>query len=298
MESWTSLPLVRSRFRDAGEMMIFSGRPVSGGACGSYQGTVAIMNFWFVLAGMLLALPRVGLGGSGPASIVPDDPRLQAVRADLQQVIDKAAKDGIPAALLLAKIHEGLAKGIAPERIRLVVDQLERGLVQSRSLIASRRSGPPDVALIQAVMEAQMAGIPFASIDLLLSGDTKVMDRSRAIEILTDLTLRGYPPARSAPLVRDLLVRDVPALPRLAASLETLRRESALTQAEAVDALSRGFAATGTLGDGLRSSVGEERRKIPGHGREDRPDREPPGRGAIPPGHDPARGRPPHPKKP
>lgn len=246
------------------------------------------MKIVFLLSGLLLAAP---VGG------VPDDPRLVTVREELQQVIDKAAQDGIPTGLLVSKIHEGLAKGVAAPRIRAVVDEMAKGLVQARVLVVARRSGAPDDGLVQALAEARMAGVPLSVTEPLVAGEQKAKEVSRAVQVLTDLALRGYPAARTAPLVRDLLVRDLPALPRLAAGLETLRRESALTQVEAVDALSRGLAATGTLGPGLRRSVDEERRKIPGRGRDDRPFREPPGKGAVPPGHDPARGKPPHPKK-
>ncbi|HEY0714468.1 MAG TPA: hypothetical protein VGF45_17420, partial [Polyangia bacterium] len=60
-----------------------------------------------------------------------------------------------------------------------------------------------------------------------------------------DLSRRGYPVGHAAKVVRDVLARDPGAVPKVAATLETIRNEQALTQGESIDVLAQGMAKSG-----------------------------------------------------
>src|SRR5262249_60731955 len=64
------------------------------------------------------------------------------------------------------------------------------------------------------------------------------------VQVLTDLTTRGYPTAKAATVVALVLAHDPQALSKLAGELDRLRRARGLTQAEALDDLARSFART------------------------------------------------------
>jgi hypothetical protein len=90
---------------------------------------------------------------------------------------------------------------------------------------------------------------------------------ARGVEVLADLSLRGYPAARASTLLEDVLARDPNALPRLPRTLDLVRTEQALTHLEATDALARGFAASESLDKGLARTLDVERRRAPGAGK-------------------------------
>jgi len=122
-------------------------------------------------------------------------------------------------------------------------------------------------------------------------------EAARAVEVLTDLSMRGYPAVRVGDLVKDVLARDSHAISRLPAALESIRLDSALTYSETVDALARGLAGADTLQAAYARTLNNQRR--PGaHGRLGW-GRESPARNLVPPGvlrrplGEPGRGRPP-----
>ena len=87
-----------------------------------------------------------------------------------------------------------------------------------------------------------------------MRGGRPAPETARAIEVITDLSLRGYPPSRAAGLVQDVLARDAAAVGRLPAALEVLRREQALSHGETVDALARGLQRGRLARAGLRAA--------------------------------------------
>jgi len=160
--------------------------------------------------------------------------RLGAEAAPLRMLVDRAAESGLPADLLVSKIREGLAKNVEPSQIRGATQRLGEALSLARSFIGERRSGPPARELLRAVAEAQLAGCRLAELDRLLRTPSAPGPTARAIEVLVDLVLRGYPSAPAARVVSAVLAREPEALGRLPAILEQLRQEQALSQRDVV----------------------------------------------------------------
>jgi hypothetical protein len=253
-----------------------------------------------VRASVLAAL--LGLGGiaRAEAPALPEDGRIDPVRGTLAEAVARASAAGLPADLLVSKVREGLAKGVDPARIQAAVARFHQALASAQALVTQRRPGAAAPVLVRAVAEAQIAGVPVETTGPLVAAGRTPQEAARAVEVLTDLALRGYPPARSTPLVRDVLAREPAALPRLARALEAVRTELALTQAEAIDGLARGVSAADSLDSGLARTMDEERRRGPsaGKAKSGRAERGPPGRTGVLPGHLPKLKPPGHPRKP
>jgi hypothetical protein len=197
-----------------------------------------------VLRITLLLVGVFGLASLAQAS--PPDPtsdhRLAAVRAPLRAVLDDADRRGLPRDLLQNKIREGLAKAVPPPRILAVVQGMRDDLVRARARARARLGVKhPPAPLLRALLEAQHAGVPAATVDALFGSLDKrawALDvATRAVEALTDLTLAGYPGGRALRVVSLVAAHDPGALGRLIGDLERLRRAEALTAAEAIDAV-------------------------------------------------------------
>lgn len=201
---------------------------------------------------------------SAAAPSVPEDARLASVRAELTAALDRTAAAGLPTELLVSKIREGLAKGIDGPRIASVVVRLADELRAAHAFLVARKQQATQ-PLVRAVAEARLAGVAFEAMDpLVRAGGLQV---TRSIEVLADLSLRGYPAPRASALLKDVLARDPGALPRLPRTLDLVRTEQALTYVEATDALARGFAASESLDRGLARTMDVERRRAPGAGK-------------------------------
>jgi len=61
----------------------------------------------------------------------------------------------------------------------------------------------------------------------------------RAVDALTELTLRGYPRRQTADVVKQVLLSDPGAVPRVVTGLEDLRTTAGLSRIDAVDTLGR-----------------------------------------------------------
>jgi hypothetical protein len=200
-------------------------------------------------------------------SLLPSDPRLEQVRPQLEEVVNRTTAAGVPAELVISKVREGLAKGVPAERIAAAAARLAENLQTARAFVNERRPGsPPAAELVRALAEARMAGVDMTGVDPLVRGGRPAPETARAVEVLTDLSLRGYPASRAAGLVKDLLARDAAAVARLPAALEVLRREQALSQGDTVDALARGLHRTGSLEQASTRAADEARRKGPAPG--------------------------------
>jgi hypothetical protein len=195
---------------------------------------------------------------------LPDDARLDPVRPRLERIVGDAAGAGLPADLIVNKVREGLAKGVDPARIEAAALRLSDSLQAAQRYVASRRPGGAP-GLVRPVAEARLAGVALTSIDPLVAAERPEPPARRAVEVVTDLALRGYPPERAAAVVRDVLARDSGALDRLPGTLEGLRRDYALSRLEAVDALARGLASSDSLQTAITRTTDDERRQ--GHGR-------------------------------
>jgi len=189
---------------------------------------------------------------------VPSDPRLATVRAELAQVVERAAQDGLPTDVLVAKIQEALAKSVPPPRILAVVHTLASDLASARAFAAPLMASgkEPQVALLRALAETKAAGVALPQTTALVrtGGDRAV----KAVQVLTDLATRGYPATNAAAVVALVLTRDPLALPKLAGNLDRLRRAQGLTELQALDDLASAFERTDstlaapTLGEALQ----------------------------------------------
>jgi len=214
---------------------------------------------------LLLTLSGTALAASGAVSL-PDDARLAPVRSELQRRVDSAAAAGLPADALVSKTREGLAKGVDPQRIASAVTRLADDLEVAQRFVAARRPGAAAPGLVRALAEARMAGLDLATLPSLVAADRPPQPAQRAVEVLTDLSLRGYPVQRALVVVERIEVREPAALDRVPALLDTIRRDQALSPAEAVDALARGLAVADSLQGAYRRAVEDERRKDNGKG--------------------------------
>lgn len=87
-------------------------------------------------------------------------------------------------------------------------------------------------------------------------------------------------------VVENVLSRDAQALDRVPGTLETIRRDYSLSHTEAVDALARGLASSGSLQTAYNRTVEDERKRGPGRGAAKSDDQEgdSPGKSGLAPG--------------
>jgi hypothetical protein len=194
--------------------------------------------------GLLCACVCAGLGagfsgGIAVAAMLPDSERLAPVRSSLEKIVDQAARDGLPSELIVSKVREGLAKGVAPESIRLAAERLAQSLGGADQFLKMHRKNTTSAALIRAVAEANISGVDLDALDPVVASDVPDGLLARAIEVLTDLALRGYPSRRAALVVKQVLDRDSRALGRLVAGIEEIRIEQTVSRADALESLGR-----------------------------------------------------------
>jgi hypothetical protein len=212
--------------------------------------------FGIITAAALLVL-------AGPP--LPEDGRLAEVRPQLQRLVDQASAAGLPADLLVSKVREGLAKGVEPARIEGAAERLFESLDAAQRLVGARRgnASPP---LVRAVAEARLAGVALPAVEPLLDGQRPEGSVRRAVEVVTELSLRGYPAERAVRVVGSVLGRDARSLDRVPSTLETIRRDYALSQSEAADALARGLASSDSLQAAYNRTAEDEHRQGRGRG--------------------------------
>jgi hypothetical protein len=212
------------------------------------------------VSGVLLML---ALASAETPSGLLADARLEPVRAHLQEVIQRADSARLPSELIFSKVREGLAKGVDAARIEEAVVRLAENLAAAQQYVAPHRSSRPGAPLVRAVAAARLTGVSMAAIDPLLRGDRP--EQACAVEVVTALSLRGYPSERAALVVQSVLARDARALDQVPGTLETIRTDYTLSHTEAVDALARGLASAESLQTAYTRTVEDERRR--GHGR-------------------------------
>jgi hypothetical protein len=223
------------------------------------------------------------------APALPLDARLEPVRARLQQMVQKAESEGLPAEMIVGKVREGLAKGIDATRIEAAASRLADNLGAAQKFVAARRPGPAPAPLVRALAEARQAGVELAAVDSLVRNQK---DTGRAVEVVIDLARRGYPADRAAVVVQNVLTRDARSLDRVPGTLETIRQDYTLSHVEAVDALARGLSSADSLQTAYHRTAEDERQR--GHGKSARAKGggEGEGAGKIPPGQLKKRGLP------
>ena len=243
----------------------------------SRQGTGFTMTSLVMVTVLALATSAEGAG-------LPGDVRLDPVRTHLQQVVDQAEGSGLPSEMILSKVREGLAKGVDPARIEAAVVRLTENLAAAQQYVTARRPGRPPAALVRAVAEARMANVPMNAVDRLVR--VQKPELQRAVEVVTDLSLRGYPGERAEVVVENVLNRDARSLDRVPGTLEMIRQDYALSHTEAVDALARGLASADSLQTAYNRTVEDERKR--GHGKSaakgEQEEGEGPGKSGLAPG--------------
>jgi hypothetical protein len=193
-----------------------------------------------VVMARLAILAMVVMGGGlayadRPAAV--DDPRLGGSTADVRAVVDRAAANGLPTDLLVDKVREGLAKGVPPARIALVVRGLADSLGRARTEAQSAKVAAPSAGLLKAIVEAHAAGVGASDVATVLRSSGRALER--AVQVLTDLAQRGYPVSVAARTVSEISGRGKNALDHLVGEAERLRAIDAATPGDALDALAR-----------------------------------------------------------
>ena len=144
----------------------------------------------FVIA---LALAQAG------AVAFPADPRLDPVRAPAGGAgRPKSAEAGLPAELLVSKVREGLAKGVPADRIEAAAGRLAEGLAAARGFVRERHPGArrrPSWCARWPRRGWRASSWP--TLDPVVRGARPGPETARAVEVLTDLSLRGYPASRA-----------------------------------------------------------------------------------------------------
>ncbi len=235
-------------------------------------------NMAFRLAFLCAFLFAASAAAADPGTL-PADPRLSPVRVELEKTVSSAARDGLPAEMIVSKVREGLAKGVPPEVIRDVAARLAQNLSASATMLRSQRAGAPAPSLVRVVAEARMVGVEAESLAPLAASHEPDAVVARAVEVVTDLTMRGYPARPSASLVREIAERDAASLARVVGGLEAIRTEQTVSRADALEALGRNFRSHGASLDSAISRSLESGDRAGGGGADS------PGKSAEAPGH-------------
>jgi len=218
----------------------------------------ALTGAWLVFLG-LHALPA----RAADAPSLPADARLAPVRAPLEKLLARASSDGLPADLIAGKVREGLAKGVAPPAIQAAAERLAASLGNASRFLRAHRapgastsspspsspspssSSSSSPSLIQAVADAELAGVEADSLVPLVTSSESDAVVARAVAVVTDLSMRGYPSGRSGVVVKEIADRDARALGRVVAGVEAIRVEQTVSRADALEALGRNMATGG-----------------------------------------------------
>jgi hypothetical protein len=211
--------------------------------------------------GILFAVALVATGASENAAWagppLPEAARLDPVRAELEVLVAGAERDGLPVDLLVSKTREGLAKGAPPATILSAVRTLERSLAKAARLVqaSGRRPSPASTALLRALAEGEAGGLELPLTEAMLRSKAGDAELVRAVDALTELSLRGYPRQRAAQVVQKVLVADPGAVGRVVAGLENLRTTGGLSRTDAVDSLGHTMGGTSSFETALTRSL-------------------------------------------
>jgi hypothetical protein len=171
---------------------------------------------------------------------------LAPVRADLEKTVAEASRDGLPSQLIVSKIREGVAKGVPADAIRSAADRLAHGLGDADKFLKAHPKRPPTECMMRVLAEARTAGVELEITAPMLESEASGINLARAIEVLTDLTLRGYSDRRAAAVVKEVLDRDPQSVGKVASGVEAIRLGQTLSRADALETLRRNILTTTT----------------------------------------------------
>lgn len=201
-----------------------------------------------LLGAIVIGLSLAGSGRAAHAAqaSLPVSDQLDPVRAPLQRLVDQAAHEGLPEELLVGKVREGLAKGVAPALILSAVERLTRDLGEASRFLRAQPGKPAaSPAVVRALVEARQAGMTWEGAAPLVQAHLDEGRLVRAIDVLAELVLRGYPDRPAGSLVRDVVARDPGSVGRLVAGVEAIRRAQTVSRADALSALGQSLAMNG-----------------------------------------------------
>lgn len=174
-----------------------------------------------LFAALALAVPLA----SPPAAAGPPDPaaeiagrasRLGVAAQPLLAPVQEARRLGLPAGLVADKVLEGLAKGVAPERVAAVARGLVSRLSEADLLLGGAgAAGLPPAAdragTLADLAQALQAGVDRPSLEALAASAREAGSGAEALaaaaRALGQLSRRGVAPARALPLGRALARR-------------------------------------------------------------------------------------------
>jgi hypothetical protein len=158
----------------------------------------------------LLALAALPAGAAGQGSDF--DARLDpATRAAVQPTLVAAARDSLPVMALRSKVLEGIAKGVAPDRIGAVVTELASELRDAR--LALRRELPDRPIAdgeVVAVALATRQGVAPEVVRALWASRPEAGSLEIPVTVLGELVRRGVPVADAAAVMAHVVRSAVP----------------------------------------------------------------------------------------
>lgn len=215
----------------------------------------------FAVALLCMALSLAGWSRPARAGEpLPDNERLNPVRAELQGLVDGAAQSGLPTKVLVGKIREGLAKGASPELIVGAVQRLTRDLGEANQFLRAQRRPGASSALLQAVAETHAAGVAWESATPLMAANADEGRLTRAFDVLAELARRGYPDRPAGLLLREVIQHDPSSLGLVVPGLESIRRGQTVSRADALALLGKNLQVSSESFEGAvnRSLEGRE----------------------------------------
>ena len=189
---------------------------------------------------------------SRPPVPVARSSALRPVRAEIEQLVEELARDGLPVELVVRKVREGQAKGVAAARVLAAARAVAADVRLADRVVRKHFSRPGRRAqMIRAAVAAHRAGVSLADIDRVVAAAAAVGAEltEPALYAAADLAGRGYRPGRSTDLVVALLGRPQGAaeLPRALAAVEAARAGGAESRPAALDAVLEAVEAGATL---------------------------------------------------
>jgi hypothetical protein len=156
---------------------------------------------------MLLSTPAAATSQTGDF-----DTRVDATtRAAVQSTLDGAARDSLPLGALRSKVLEGVAKGVPPERIAVVVTDLAGELRAAR---AALREGLPDRPIadgeVVAVALATRQGVAPEAVRALWASRPNGGSLEIPVTVLSELVRRGVPMDDASAVMAHVVRSAVP----------------------------------------------------------------------------------------
>ena len=166
-----------------------------------------------VVVGALLAAPAAAGPPDPAAEIAARAAELGVAAQPLLAPVQEARRLGLPAEPVADKVLEGLAKGVAPDRVAAVAGALLARLAEADALLAGARAAglapvPDRAGALADLAQALRAGVDRPSLEALVAAAREARSGAEAVtaaaRALGQLSRRGVAPAEALPLGRAL----------------------------------------------------------------------------------------------